>query len=93
MPDIIVTKPFSFAHRGHQVEAFEPVGKPVSVSEEVAQLAVAEGWARKARMAAPKNKDAAGARSIKGGAGDGVSEMPNVASAVPDQVQAGRKTE
>jgi hypothetical protein len=70
MPEIIVTKPFSYAHRGHQVEAYEPVGKPVSVSDDVAQLAVAEGWARKAHQAASRNKDAAGQRSTKGAAGE-----------------------
>jgi hypothetical protein len=66
MPEIIVTKPFKFAHGGHRVEEFEPGKKPVETTEEVAQLALAEGWARKAHRAAPRNKDAAGQRDTKG---------------------------
>lgn len=66
MPEIIVTKPFKYAHRGHQVEAFEPAKRAITTTDDVAQLALAEGWAKKARQAAPENKDAAGERSAKG---------------------------
>lgn len=73
MPEIIVTKPFKFAHGGHRVEEFEAGKKPVETTDEVAQLALAEGWAKKARQAAPENKDAAGEQSTKGG-GNGTDE-------------------
>lgn len=75
---ILVDKPFKFAHHGHVVEAFEPGDAPVSTSRECADLAVAEGWARavqasapaparaprRGARAAPANKDAAGQREL-----------------------------
>lgn len=69
--EIIVTTPFSFAHRGHQVQAFEPAAEPQSVTPECAAIATAEGWARVAGRPAPKrgaraspeNKDAAAQRT------------------------------
>ena len=45
MPQIIITRPFKFAHGGHQVEAFEPGETPVETSDECAEVAIAEGWA------------------------------------------------
>lgn len=72
--EILVDKRFSFAHRGHQVQAFEPVEKPQATTPECAALAIAEGWARPVQASAPapsprrparqapENKDAADQR-------------------------------
>jgi hypothetical protein len=83
MPKIIVTKPFLYAHRGHQVQAFEADRKPVDVGDDVAQLALAEGWARKASAAAPANKDAAGARSNKAAGDDADDEDDGATGGTP----------
>lgn len=73
--EILVDKPFSFAHRGHQVQAFEPAEQPQATTPECAALAIAEGWARpvqasapapaprRAARQAPENKDAAEQRT------------------------------
>lgn len=73
--EILVDKPFSFAHRGHQVQAFEPAEQPQVTTAECAALAIAEGWARpvqasapaptprRAPRQAPENKDAAQQRT------------------------------
>ncbi len=53
MPKITVLQPFKFAHFGHQVEAFEPSELPVETTDECAQLAIAEGWARDADAPPP----------------------------------------
>lgn len=71
MPQIIVLQPFKFAHHGHQVEAFEPSPEPRDTSEECADIAVREKWAKPAKaakagretaaaQAAPENANAAG---------------------------------
>lgn len=60
----IIKKPFLFAHDGIRVEAFEPSDEPQSLTDECAEVALAEGWAteaddkpaKKARKAAPENK-------------------------------------
>ena len=54
--EIIVDKPFSFAHRGHQVQAFEPADEAQSTTPECAAVAIAEGWARAVQTPAPKRK-------------------------------------
>ena len=66
MPQIIVIKPFAFAHGGHRIERFEPSDEPRETSERCAQVAVREGWARMAgapemvtHATAPENRDAA----------------------------------
>ena len=46
MPQIIVTKRFKFAHHGYQVEEFEVSDEPIETTDECADLAVSEGWAR-----------------------------------------------
>lgn len=92
MPEIIVIKPFLYAHRGHQVQAFEPDRKPVEVSNDLAQLAVAERWARKARAAAPQNKDAAGLRSTNG-AGEGDEDDSESGADVADQAATAGTTD
>lgn len=64
MTHITVVKPFKFAHRGIDVEEFEPAKEPRETTEECAALAIAEGWAKraktpddnKAHAAAPENK-------------------------------------
>ncbi len=75
MPKIIVTQPFKFAHHGYQVEEFEPADEPRETSDECAEIAVREGWAKladelpaddKAESGAPENKDAARQRKVKG---------------------------
>lgn len=43
MPTINVLKPFKFAHRGCDVQEFEP--GQVDTTDEVAEVALAEGWA------------------------------------------------
>lgn len=62
---IIVTKSFKFAHGGHQVEAFDTSDDPRETTDECAELAIAEGWARKAHQTAPENRDAAHKRKVK----------------------------
>lgn len=46
MKTIIVTKPFKFAHEGIRVEEFEPSSEPIETTDECADLAVAEKWAK-----------------------------------------------
>lgn len=46
MPLIIITKPFKFAHHGYRVEEFQASDEPRETTDECAELAVAEGWAR-----------------------------------------------
>lgn len=46
MPLIVVTKPFAFAHHGYQVEEFAPSEKPIETTEECAEIAIREGWAK-----------------------------------------------
>jgi hypothetical protein len=64
MPKIKVIKPFKFAHGGHTVQEFEPSDEPIDTSDECAELAVKQGWAKnvKARAAAPAAADALRAR-------------------------------
>lgn len=62
---IIVTKPFAYAHDGYRVEEFEPSDVPRETSDECGSLAVSAGWAKRAVAAAPENKDAAKQRSKK----------------------------
>ena len=64
MPQIKVIQPFKFAHHGYQVEEFEPSDAPRDTSDECAEIAVREGWA-KAIGEAPENKDAAPKRATK----------------------------
>lgn len=45
MPQIVVNTAFKFAHRGYQVQEFVEDDEPIDVSDECAELAVAEGWA------------------------------------------------
>ncbi len=65
MPLIKVKKPFKFAHFGYHVEEFEPSDDTIETTDECADLAIAEGWATKAKAAAPENKDAAAKRDTK----------------------------
>ena len=46
MKTIIVTKPFKFAHEGIHVEEFEASSDPIETTDECADLAVAEKWAK-----------------------------------------------
>lgn len=64
MPKIKVIKPFKFAHGGHTVQEFEPGDEPIDTTDECAELAVKQGWAKnvKARAAAPAAADALRAR-------------------------------
>ena len=79
MPEIIVKKPFKFAHRGIHVEEFTPSDKPVETTDECAALAIAEKWAVRApagrRQAANEgaSETAAhtGAAETKGAGDDG----------------------
>ena len=64
MPQIKVLQPFKFAHHGYQVEDFEPSEEPRETSDECADIAVREGWA-KLIGAAPESKDAAPKRERK----------------------------
>lgn len=43
---IIVLKPFKFAHRGIDVEEFFPSTEPIETTEECADLAIEEKWAK-----------------------------------------------
>jgi hypothetical protein len=61
MKHIIVLEPFKFAHHGYQVEEFAPSKEPVETTDECAELAIAEKWAKPAREAkahatAPEHK-------------------------------------
>ena len=66
MVPVIVTKAFAFAHRGVEVEQFEPAEQPRETTEEVAEWVTENGYGRRADAAAPENKDAASKRSRKG---------------------------
>lgn len=46
MKTIIVIKPFKFAHEGIRVQEFEVSAEPVETTDECADLAVAEKWAK-----------------------------------------------
>lgn len=59
----IIKKPFSFAHGGVAVEAFQVSEDAIALPEECAAIAVREGWAvpaserlAKAATRAPKTK-------------------------------------
>lgn len=71
MPRIIVKKPFKFAHEGHRVEEFEPSKEPRETSEECADIAIAEGWAKRvtgesaAERSAPEAAAESGAPETK----------------------------
>lgn len=69
---IIVTQQFSFAHHGYQVEHFAPSDEPRETTDECAELAIAEGWA-KAVTAAPENRDATAQRATKAKRKDGAA--------------------
>lgn len=49
MPLLIVTKPFKFAHHGIHVEEFAPSKEPIQLTDECAEVALAEGWAKEPR--------------------------------------------
>ena len=53
MKSIIVLKPFKFAHEGIRVEEFAPdeadKNKVIEVSDECAEVALAEKWAKPAK--------------------------------------------
>jgi hypothetical protein len=67
MPKIKVIKPFKYAHGGHTVQEFEPSDKPVDTTDECADLAVEQGWAKKvkANAAATAAADALRARVVE----------------------------
>ena len=77
MPKIIVKEFFKFAHLGYQVEEFEPSPEPRETTEEVADLAVKERWAKRVKNSA-ENKDAAPLKE-----GEAV-QTPAPASAAPE---------
>ena len=54
MVPVIVTKPFAFAHRGVEVEQFEPSDEPRETTEEVADWVAENGYGRRADAAAAK---------------------------------------
>ena len=62
---IEVIEPFKYAYRGCDVVDYAK-GDVVEVSEEVAELAKAEKWARLTKKGAPENKDAGNAPENKG---------------------------
>jgi len=63
MSVITITQSFKYAFRGVEVVEFG-VGEQ-DVPDEVAEIAVREGWAVKAHESAPENKDAAPMRRRK----------------------------
>ena len=59
---IRILRPFSFAHDGHRVVAYEPGPDVVEVDESCAEVAVREAWATledQADGAPPREKQAA----------------------------------
>ena len=46
MKTIIVLKPFKFAHEGIHVEEFTPSDDPIETTDECAELAIGEKWAK-----------------------------------------------
>lgn len=60
MINITITEPFKYAYRGCDVVQFECGTQ--DVPEEVADIALAEGWAH---LKAPENKDEAPRRRVK----------------------------
>ena len=72
MPQIIVKQAFKFAHHGYQVEEFEPSADPRETTEEVAELAIKERWARRVKDAAPQKE------------GEAAVQTPATADAAPE---------
>lgn len=62
---IEVVESFKYAYRGCDVVEYKK-GAVVEVSEEVAELAKAEKWAKATKKEAPENKDAGNAPENKG---------------------------
>ena len=62
---IEIIETFKFAYRGCEVVEYVK-GDVVEVSEEVAELAKAEKWAKATKKEAPENKDAGNAPENKG---------------------------
>jgi topoisomerase IA-like protein len=54
MPQAIITKPFKFAHGGIRVEEFSPSKDPQELTDECAEVAYTERWARPFRAQAPR---------------------------------------
>ncbi len=69
---IEITKGFKFAHRGCYVVEYKAGDVIDDATDEMAELAIKNKWAResKAKAAAPENKDAA----VDGGAPENKSE-------------------
>lgn len=68
MPKIIVIKPFKFAHHGYQVEEFEASKEAVETSTECAEIAIREGWAKKAKSQDAGAENAAASENKADGA-------------------------
>ena len=67
---ILVSREFSYWHRGVERRDYVPSAEPVETDEECAAVAVQEGWASlpdevTATRHAPENKDAAPKRRTK----------------------------
>lgn len=92
MKTIIVTEAFKFAHRGVEVEEFVASQAPVETTDECADLAVTEGWAKLAK--APKAKKDQKADDQAPDQGQG-AEQPTAPDAdlVPESAPEGAGTE
>lgn len=82
MPEIIVRKPFKFAHHGYQVEEFEVSDEPRETTDECADLAVQEGWAER-----PQQPAAGQVAGQVAGAPEGTGD----AAGAPENRDAARK--
>ena len=86
---IIVLKPFKFAHRGIDVEEFFPSTEPIETTDECADLAIEEKWAKahKPRVAG------AGAGAGAGAQAPAAAPAQAAADAAPEQAASAEAPE
>lgn len=81
MKTIIVTKHFKFAHEGIRVEEFDPSSEPIETTDECANLAVAEKWAKFPRQRTQAASEQAPEQAVEQPAEQAASEAaPEVAA-------------
>lgn len=89
--ELVVTKPFAFAHRGIYVQQFEPAAEPQPMTQACADVALAERWARApraARQAAAVTGGAPQVQAATDGAPEQASLVDSEASPVGDAATA-----
>lgn len=65
---IIVIKPFKFAHAGIHVEEFTPSSEPIDTTDECADVAITEKWAKAFKPRGSESQSQAQAQASNEGA-------------------------